>query len=149
MKMKIQQFKAALVIYIFSAIVLFILLLLTNSSVKPMTFIIIVFVILLLEADILDFIYKKEMLFFKRHIQYDKKNIGIRYFRYLCLLTDISIIFLLIFFVFFNKSYLILLSLINKETHAIRGGVKTYFIICLLGSAIYWIFFIIKRLSNK
>lgn len=137
-----------LLVTILSFIIFLILFLLTEVKVKPIPYFIFVIVIVFLEGELINYLLKKDMLFFRINAEYSQNNISIKHERFLYFVMDIAIIILLILFIYFNDHFYRIISLVNKDK--VRGGILITLIIGLFGSTIFWAhYFIMKWVRGK
>lgn len=114
---------------------------------KPVSYFIFVIVIVFLEGELINYFFRKDMLFFRINAEYSQKKISIKYERFIYIVMDIAIIILLILFIFFNDLYFEIISIVNKDK--VRGGILTILIIGLLGSALFWFHYFIKKFITE
>jgi hypothetical protein len=136
-----------LLVIILSFIIYLVLFYLTEVKLKLISYFIFVVVIVFLEGELISYLLKKDMLFFRINAEYSQK-ISIQYERYLYFVMDIAIMFLLIFFIFFNDVFFEIISLVNMDK--VRGGILTVLIIGLLASVGFWArYFIMKWVRGR
>lgn len=119
-----------------SFVIFFILFFLTEINIESFPYFIFVIVIIFSEGEIAKYFFKKEMLFFVTHAEYSKDKVLIKFERFLYLTMDITIIVLLILFIFFNNQYLKVISLVDRDK--VRGGILLTLLIGACGGIAFW-----------
>lgn len=147
--MKLVYEKSLVIVSSSSLLVFLVLFFLFKVSVKPVSYFLITLLIIALEINLLDFIFKKDLLFFRRHIKYEKNKVWNEYFRFLCLIGDITLFFLLILFVFFNSVYYKIIYFFGKERNSINGGIKFFALSIICGSVIFGMYFTLKKIFKN
>ena len=142
--------KSILFVLSLSLLVFIILFFIAKPSVEAIAYVIILSVILFLEINVINYFYKKELLFFRMFIKYEANKIGVRFERFLCLIMSIAVILLLFSFVFFSKFYSKLCLLLNSKNNPIGGGFRIVMTVCVIGALIFWLhYFLIKMMTRK
>lgn len=130
---------------LFVCIVLFVLF---EVNLKPASYLLLVVVIAFTEGELVKFFFRKEMLFFRVHVEYKKGKISLQYERILYLIMDIAIIVLLVFYIFFNDLFYLVISPLSKDK--VRGGILTVLLVGLIGSLAFWTqYFVLKWIRSR
>lgn len=134
---------------VFSSLAVFLLcFILCKIEIKPFNYFILVIIIVFSEGEIVKYFLKKEMLFFRIHVEYNKEKPIIRFERFLYLVMDFAIILLLILYIYFKDRYIQLISLIDKDS--VRGFILFILLTGICASALFWTdHFLRKHFSGK
>jgi len=120
---------------------------LVATRVNPINYFIFMVVIIFLEGELINCLFKKTILFFRTHVDHSPRKIWVRFERFVFFMMDIGIILLLISYIFFYDLFNKAILIFNRNE--VRGGIYFVLFVGLISAILFWLHHFAKKIGCK